>query len=175
MDNTWFDITISRGPISGTLRSTVGLIVRVKADPAVEEFMKLHSKEDAVEAAAFGTSWVPIAQDQQLMVYNMTKFPVNQFSFGRYTIDSIARPLMVNGGGARGLDDPNGGGLNTINLSFFKLVGISKPEGVQFGVVGAYSLDYIANLNRQLLAEAKQFLLDYITPIDITLRLSKKV
>lgn len=167
---SWFDITISRGPISGALRSTIGLIVRVQADPAVEEFMKLHSKDHRVEVAAFGQSWLPLTKDQEFEAYNMPKLPVNQYAFGRYTVDAVGRPLLT---GQRGLGE-DAGPLNTVNLSFFKLVGISKPEGVRFGVVGAYSLDYIANLNRQLLAEAKQFLMDYITPIDITLKLTKK-
>jgi hypothetical protein len=166
---SWFDITISRGPISGALRSTIGLIVRVKTDPAVENFMRLHSNDQRVEVGAFGPAWMALSQEP-LEAYNVPKLPMNQYAFGRYTVDAVGRPLLT---GQRGLGD-EGAALNTVNLSFFKLVGISKPEGVRFGVVGAYSVDYITNLNRQLLTEAKQFLVDYITPIDITLKLMKK-
>lgn len=165
----WFDITISRGPITGPLRSAVGLIVRVKADSAIEDFMRLNSKEAVHDVTAYGNSWVPLTAHQEFKAYNVPKLPPNQYSFGRYTIDSVGRPLLMS---QRGLGEE--GLLNLVNLSFFKIVGISKPEGVRFGVLGAYSLDYINQLNRQLLVEAKQFLLDYITPVDITLRLAKK-
>lgn len=165
----WFDITISRGPIAGALRSTVGLIVRVRADEAVEEFMKTNSRGETIAAEMHGPSWIPMDPKQTLDVYQVPRLNGNQFALGRYTIDSIGRPLLT-GGRDRDAD----GLLNTVNLSFFKLVGISKPEGIRFGVTGAYSLEYIANLNRVLLGEAKQFLMDYVMPVDISLKLISK-
>lgn len=164
----WFEISISRGPITGALRNTVGLLVHVHADSAIEEFFRTQSGGQTNVVELFGQTWVSVEKGQQVEAYRCPKLPSNQFSLGRYTIEQVSRPLLTSN------RDDGLSQFNMVNLSFLKLVGISKPEGVRFGVIGAYSIDYIANLNRQLTAEVKQFLLDYITPVNVNLKIVSK-
>lgn len=168
----WFEIDISRGPITGAQRNTIGLTVHVRADSAVEEFFRQQSGDRKAGLDYFGRGWVPLTKGDVIEAYICERLPTNQFSLGRYTVDAVSMPLLTNSRAVRG--DDGGAQLNTVNLSFLKLAGISSPEGVKFGITGAYSLEYIGNLNRQLVAEAKQFLMDYITPVNVKLKLISK-
>lgn len=160
--HTWCDLNIKRGPLSGPLRSTIGLIVRISVDPSVEEFMKLSSTGKIQPVEAHGPSWVPLNNGESLQVY-----ATNKFNNGnpRYTLDHIGRPLLID---TRGVGDYS---QSIPNLSFLKLVGIGSPDGIAFGVAGAYSFDYAQTLKRVLLLEVQQFLRDYVVPLNINLKI----
>jgi hypothetical protein len=149
----WLDGSLSRGK--------EGLEISIKTVPEIELFMKsLGSKEDAVEA--YGKSWISL-NGQPLMIHRMDKdiFDNEPGANRTYDISRIAEPMI----------SPRDG---RVNLSFLRIVGISNPDGVRFGIKGPISSRYISDLKGDILRETKNFLRDFIVPVQYNIRVSSQ-
>ena len=172
MENSWIDFTLTRGPIRGKERNRVGLIIKVKARPDLEEFMKGLAQGQKLPLDAIGDTWQNFNQDgKPLEFYQMDN---HRFESNRiYSVDAVGQaPLIADGRNARNAlsiatDD-------VVNLSFLRLVGISNENGVTVGIPGAYSGDYIRRLRGLLPTAVKLFLQDYVVPITINLQVISK-
>lgn len=142
----WFEMSISRGK--------QGLTFYVKADPKVEEFFAGISGGQKESVDAYGRDWTQIGPEP-LIVYGLAK----ALQSGKYTVSSPAEPLLM----------PKTG---LINISFLRFAGISSPDGVQFGVVGPFSKDYIKELQKTMAQEIRNLIKDYIVPVNLNLRIS---
>lgn len=160
----WFELSLRRD-FSGKQKANVGLVLHVTADPAIETFMRQISNDVKTEAVNYGPVWINLGNGN-LEVYHFRNNTIPQTS--TYTLNSVGHPLLING---RLLDGEPDGGAGLVNLALLRIVGISKPGGVRFGITGACSKTYAINLSNQLIAETKRFIEDHITPISINLRI----
>lgn len=172
LGNTWIDYQISRGPFRGGVNnSKVGLRFTVRARPELEDLMQRLSGDNRAPIDAFGGDlWVPMEGrfPEALEAYVMD----DPLTGSGYTLSQIGGTLLRENrdrAAQRLGEDPSAASNPTVNLSFLKLVGISNPEGVTFGLIGPYSFDYINQLRRALPLVTKQFLQEYIVPVDIRL------
>jgi hypothetical protein len=141
-------------------RSPAGLTITVKAHTNVEEFFANLEEKHTTDPRLASRTWSPVDGDE-LMVY----YSGNAQKFGRlvgddgnmFTLDTIGGQLIESS--------------NVLNLSFLRLVGISKDAGVSFSVRGVYSMDYMQNLRTRIGAAARRFYIDYVRPIDLNLNL----
>lgn len=175
----WVDYRLTRGPIKGALTRTVGLILRIQANPVLETYMQQLSKGRALPVDSFGDLWHNCGnKDKGLEVYDVS----DSLSTKNYQFNAVAQPLTYNRYGedgprvrraANGLEvaEPARVDEDIINLSFLKLVGISDEGGVTVGIAGAYSAAYMQTLQSKLPAVTKEFLRDFIVPITINLQI----
>jgi hypothetical protein len=178
MSNNWIDLKISRGPIRGKDRNRIGVTLHAKALPEFEEYMKTLSNNQKMPSAAYGDTWLNVADpDKPLELYNGDFTPNHNYNL----IAISGQPLLIR-------DDPNNprgalarlqnanmtGDPDLPNLSFLRTVGISEGEGIAIGFAGAYSWDYINRMRTLYPLALKQFLHDYIVPITINLHVMVK-
>lgn len=144
----WFELSIGRG--------RRGLDFYVKTVPEVENFMKALGAGKKEQVDAYGRDWFSLEENGKLEVYQMDReLPPSP----TYTLTSIAEPLR-------------GAKSGKINLSFLRLVGISDPGGVKFGVAGPFSRSFAREISQTILAETRTLIRDYMVPINISLRIS---
>jgi hypothetical protein len=164
----WFSVSIQRGMLLGDMRNSVGLIVHMHADPRIEQFMQMNQPEHEQKllVTAYANAWVSLDPANPLEVYTIPDhFLDNDRS---YRLDLPGSPLLpVN-------YEPYHEGKVLTNLSFLRLVGISNPQGLKFGITGAYSKPYIKKLAGLLISETKIFLENYITPVNINFRITSQ-
>lgn len=167
---TWVDYKITRGIIKGVLSNTVGIVLTIKADPELETYMQALSKDRRMEVAAFGDMWYNCGSDEALEVYTIDE----QLNSRIYSFTNVALPLLItqnNDGRLRLNTEPD----EIVNLSFLKLVGIGKPEGITLGVAGAYSRQYVQSLQKKLPEATDAFLRDHLVPVTINLSIIQKI
>lgn len=141
------------------LRSARGIKVSVKTHPSIEEFFKTQSNE-LVSVKELASQWSEVDKSP-LNVWHITNDP------GVVRSGSIAYFINRPGSSLIGkLDTP--GQEEPINLSFLRLKGVSDVQGVQFEVKGAFSLAYLQKLAQKIVLSSRQFYVDYLKPIDIT-------
>jgi hypothetical protein len=148
----WLDGSLTRGK--------EGLEINVRTVPEVELFMKeLGDRTDNVEA--YGKSWVSL-NGEPLMIYRMNKDIFEGDSKPRsYDLARVSESMI----------NPRDG---KINLAFLRIVGISSPDGIRFGVKGPISSRYIKELKDDILVEMKNFLRDFIVPVQYNIRVSSQ-
>lgn len=160
----WISLSMSRGPIRGPLRNVVGCVVHVTADPSIEEFMKNVSRGEVDDPARYDARWYSIPPETPLRVYSFNAQAVGMKN-QTYGLDWLGSDLIIP------QKQRNDLGLvetkQLANLSFLKLVGISNPEGVKFGVHGAFGEEQVRNVSKILLTETKKFLREFIVPADV--------
>lgn len=181
LGNEWVFIRLSRGPIRGVDRNRVGLTIHVKARRDVEEFMSALSQGRRDRVDDYGEGWINCNPDGGVLeAYNIAPTHGSRL----YTIDNVAgSPFIQNQMGREdrpirraepvavanmGLDN------ELINLSFFRLVGVSGEAGVSIGILGAYSMDYLRRLRDNMRPAVEAFLKDYIVPVTINLHTISK-
>lgn len=164
-NGNWVDITVGRGPIRGEVRNRVGLVLKIKARPDVEEFLSNLAEGRRLLVEAATDSWINCKPETgALEYYDAAVQP------GRsYTFNGIGQGLII-------AEDPRhrlaGSGDDKINLSFLLLAGISNPDGKAVGLSGAYSSDYVNKVKMLLPTAIKQFLLDYLVPMTVNLQIT---
>lgn len=146
----------------------LGLLVDVRVHTLVEEFMSslgagvkdsLKHEPDLrrlVEPPMVAIpGWVPAADGAPLLIYRQDKNIIQDPRYGgNFTISSPSTSLVY--------DEDN------INLSFLRLVGIST--GIQFVVTtDIFPIQFRRELKGRIGRAFKQFCLDYIRPIKVTL------
>lgn len=136
------------------LADTIGVIVTVKVHPVVEEFMRsLGDGGSQPIDVAHGRGWYEIGEAGPILVWNMDK-PLDKFQTRNWTIDKPSASLQ---------DEKYGHN----NLSWLRIVGVSKGEGVTFGVKGVYSTTGLNKLRESFGTSLDDFYKSYIIPVDM--------
>lgn len=137
------------------LRGKSGLRVRVKATPEVEEFIKTLGQGEEVAVGNYGRYWTPLPSQEGLYAYDMSS--KLQRSAVPFTLEALGSQIDLS------YDSPN-----LVNTSFLRLVGISKGDGVTFILRGVYSHDAIMRMRDLVGAANRQFYIDYLRPMHVT-------
>ena len=162
--NMWANVTISRGPVHGREKNRVGLMVQVQAREEVEQMLSKLSAGRKSPVGMASENWQSL-DSTQLEYYDVSvQSEGNHYGFNTNGIGAGLFLQSDRNDGLRGLQL-----VEIPNLSFFQLVGISKPEGVTVGITGAYSLDYLKRAKSAFPSALKQFLTDYVIPVTINL------
>jgi hypothetical protein len=172
MDNSWVDFTLTRGPIRGNNRNKIGLVIRVKARKEVEDFMAglANGRRAPVDAVADG--WYPCNADGNPLEFYDAEFQSEPQHL--YTLNNIGGAPLIpryDPNQPRRIAVPAAPGAHDelVNLSFFRVVGISEDSGVSIGLAGPYSNDYVNRFRRLYMSAAKQFLHDYLVSFTVNL------
>lgn len=176
--NSWISYTVERGPIRGPLSGKVGLRLTIKARPEIEALMSNLAKDKKIGTDAYGDLWYNcVNPDEPLEVYAVDP----DLSGSGYTLNQVGQPLLVTPTVPRvrnaiaGLGDAVRVDGEIANISFLKLVGISRDTGVTLGLSGAYSSDYVMNRLKPMFSKAiTTFLRDYIVPTTFNLHIISK-
>lgn len=165
--NEYVRVWLSRGPIRGPLKNDIGLRLRVQANSEVEDFMRSLSNKRVISADAIAPDWV--SQDLTASKALDTYIIERNLSGKDYTMEAIGQQLLIGGGKQVRLADGSIGlSGDKINISFLKLVGISNEGGVEFGVSGIFSAEYVNKVRTAINPAIAQFLKDYLVPVSYT-------
>jgi hypothetical protein len=156
----WISVSISRGPIRGAHRNDLGMRMHVKARPELETFMQQLSGGQKCPTNSYSEAWTS-QNAKELEVYLIDK----PLGAGNYTLEHVCGDPVVQNRVPR-----TGATEDKINLSFLKLVGISSDEGLTFGISGIFSADVCNRLKLELNGALRQFLTDYVVPVNINLQ-----
>ena len=156
------------------VRSAKGLLVNVKAHPAVEEFFRANAVHvgqttpTTLQTNAIGRHWLPGKKadgEAGLAAYDrVVALPVllGGDSVDIANVDRLGQPLLephAHGSGRRS---------HSINLSLLRLVGVSDPEGVTFYVRGVHSIDLVREMKVKLGEGVKAFYASYLKPVQMS-------
>lgn len=167
----WFKLSIRRGTLNGPLRSIVGLTLHIQANSEIEKWMQTYSGGQKIDVGAQGSLWVPINPEVPLEIYKFRKsFPAPAAAGSN--MNYPGQGLLLNE--APEFDGPVGQNGLVANLAILRIVGIGNPEGVQFGLTGPYSKPYVKNASAAIIAEVRKFIEEYMTPININLRITSQ-
>jgi hypothetical protein len=170
----WLSISVRRGPTTGNLKTNIGLIVTVKAEPIIEEFMKTASLGNTINISEFGVDWCSL-NSEPLEIYDIAENAALHLDNSNFTIFAPNRKLLLGGDlrdeGEIDFIDKRNPNSRMVNLSFLRFAGISKPDGVSFGVTGAHSKLFIQEFATKSIKAAKYLVEEYIVPINLNVRL----
>lgn len=136
-----------------------GLKLTVRTDEEVEEFFRHWGGGAQRGVAGLGRSWRTLGDGNlPLRAYELPK------NFGEqrdpsYTLANLGTELMANG---------------SVNISFLRLVGISKPEGISFTVDSVVSLSGLENIGNRINTACGRFYGEYIKPAEIDVVVSAR-
>ena len=145
----WVEYSISR-------TSDGSLHIWVRTVPQIENFIKSLGNGKVDPIGAYGTEWFSL-DDNDLTVHRTDKKTI---SGSTWTLDSVGTSIVSSAEM----------GVKT-NLGFLKLVGIGTPEGVRFGVKGPFGIDFLTRFGREITNEARNFVQEYIVPVNISLKI----
>lgn len=141
---------------TGLKRTSNGLLVSVIAQPEIEALVQGWGDGEPGDVKAYGRFWLP-AEEGDLLVYPLDKSPGPlALEKGNFVIDRPGRPLIEG---------------ETVNLSFLRLVGISKG-GVRFLIKGVYDTDGLVDLVNRINIAKRRFYLAYMRPVSLTVTLT---
>ena len=149
---TWVEFSVGR--TSGKLD------IWVKALPEVEKVFKDLGKNRKEAVEAYGKEWTPLDKGTALLVYSLDTEPSPTAA---YTLMRPGMTLLS-----------NDGRNNKFNLSFLRLVGISRPEGIRFSVSGPCTKGFVKDVADLVLRETNKFLYDHVVPVQINLRITSQ-
>lgn len=140
-------------------RTSAGLLVWVKADPRVEEFMSTLSAYKTAPATEklsdYGTNWRAVPGAEPITLYKLYK-PVRSTE---YTLDNPC---------GNAFDDSD-----RVNLSFLRFIGIGAA-GTSFIIDGPFNEEDLRKAYRNVLRMAARFFKEYIVPVHVNLRISSQ-
>lgn len=143
----WLQLSIAR--------RAKGLEIFAKADPRVEEFIiALSVNGDYDQLEMLSRNWYSLDPEKPIQVYRLEKDlkPYVLLSVGASVRDKFGNP----------------------NLSFLQFVGLSKPEGIKYGVAGPFNRSYARALSSDIAQSCRDLFKDYIVPIHINIRISSQ-
>lgn len=146
----WIRINLNRR------KNDCGIEMNIEAVPKVEEFMANLGSGQSDPIEAYGRSWASFDPEHQIRVYRMFEPPDGRHV--RYELDQPSSAFR----------NPTNG---KINVSFLRMVGISDPDGVKFRVTTPISNGELEDLAKTLTFASRQFILDYMTPANVSLRI----
>lgn len=135
------------------VRTSKAMDVWVQVDPKVEDFFKSLTGETPHKLEEFGRGGRWSGND--LKVYRIEE----DMNGIEYSVNAIGQSLHTGRG-------------NPINLSFLRLVGASKPEGVTFSVTGPVNREAVRELSQRILTGCRSLFKEYIVPVKINLRIT---
>jgi hypothetical protein len=142
-------------------RGPQGLVVRAKAHPTLEELFATFSNGAHVAPTTHGRLWMPVGDGAKLpMAYDASTVPGigNNFRspLGQFSLLQLGAELYR----------PD---TAYVNLSFLRLVGISKDPGIVFAVRGVWDLESVRTMGKMMNAGVKKLFDDFIKPIDVVI------
>jgi hypothetical protein len=152
-------------------RSFDGLIVKVWADPKVEEFIRSLSVDTPVDLKVLGRYWSALPEAPPLMVYRVADLTLMSGVLGSgdctYRLDQPGQALSV-------IDHGTLSGIprTVINMGFLRLVGISQGNGITFKVSGVYPSDHLRSMRDAIGAASRSFYITYMKPMKLRVVLS---
>jgi hypothetical protein len=132
-----------------------GLHVFVKAHADIESFFREASGNEQYNVAEGGRDWL---SDEILRVYSIR----GGFSSPTYDLFKVGRNII-------NMDSDSGQWKP--NLSFLRLVGISRDAGVSFRIPGVYSKDQLLTVSDTTKRALRQFYADYMRTLEVFIRL----
>ena len=148
---------------TGIYRSLIkfpqGIMINVKAVKGVENFMEMLGSGRQIDVDVSGRHWRAL-QGETLKVYELTTPIAAEGSKHEvdFRLDRVGYPLI---------DD-----TDLANLSFLRLVGISEGAGVWFGLKCVLSLDEMRDIRDKLAKVERQFYINYMRPVDLSIQIS---
>lgn len=133
-------------------RSTKGVTVSVKTHPLIENFFRQQGGE-TIRVNEMGREW----HGKNLVAYLTPPTGTINGAAVSFTVDELGRSLVR-----------TDGRVEVVNISFLRMVGVSEGEGITFEIRGAFSLKYIQNLANKLVQASRQFYIDFLRPVDVT-------
>lgn len=165
---TCVQVGLSRG-----LKNT-GLIISARAHSRVESFFEELAPPETPtgDARVGGRNWHPVGSSTTLRAYQFLPdggldraFPLPEGGRTRlaYRLNRLGQPLLEL--------DPSSG-MEVVNLSFLRLVGISSAEGVTFSTRGVYGESSIRKLAEAIREASKSFYINFLKPIGVMVMVS---
>ena len=139
------------GSISVDRRSK-GIEVWAKLDPKIEELIQSASEGQgnySTSLEASGRNWVGMEPTPNIKTYSLER-PLDGTTF---TLSALCGTIKD--------------AKNRTNLSFLTMVGIGKPEGVRFMIVGPAQAEQVKEYGRNIVRDIKAFLQEYLVPVHI--------
>lgn len=166
--NTWFEMTVSRGLISHPKKANIGLTYHVRVDPRIEAFVRQLGQGENIDVFNYANDWTPISP-ANMSIYS---FPQASDAAMRAQGFTMLFPggLPTLAAKAIGLRETVPG-EEFVNMSFLRIVGISSPEGVTFGINSAHSTPYVRKLLSDITNHMKVIIRDYISPLKLSSRI----
>lgn len=164
---------IKQGEVSfsaSLLRTGKGLRVEVHAHPDVEDFMSTMGGGRVAEVKTMGRYWEPHhTSAASLSVYSIISGPGLMIAEDGtpFRIDRPGGPLLDTSGDGDSPPhyDTNGRALPQLNLSFLRLVGISRG-GVSFYMKGGvYTNEEVRTVGSKIGLAYKRFYSTYMSPM----------
>jgi len=156
---TCLHVTLSRvKSVPANFPVGLGLMVSVKAHPALEEFCKNTIGDGKlIPVELINKGWVGTDPSKGLQCYNLP----NRFTHvtGNIALDlgPIGTPLYQG---------------DTVNLSFLRLAGISEGAGVSFYCKGVFSQDTMRNMKDKIGIATRALYNEYLRPVDMSIQVS---
>lgn len=146
-----------------SISSGGGLIVKVRAIPMVEEYMSGLGNGQRQDIRNYARYWLPQIESDMLQVYQMdTNMGVIETGGVAFRLDTPGNPLNHYD------TSPLTGMPRTVaNISFLRLVGISKDPGVAFRVKGIFGIDAIKATRASIASAIHAFFEAYVRPVDL--------
>ena len=150
-------------------RSRNGILFNLEATPQVEEFFSFDAEKrgEIQPAMLFGRLWEPVGQED-LLVYPLP----DQNLAGNVNVSAFGETIRLDRVGKALVDDPEVGAC--VNLSPLRLVGISKPGGVNFRYEGVFTTPYLQTLLRRWQEASARFYVSLLKPVNLTARIVKE-
>lgn len=154
-------------------RSYSGLVINVKVNPEVEEFVKGMGLGDFSDTRNFGRVWAPYPKtEEDLNVYNLSSDPgMMMCDDGTFFCLNIpGAPLSS----MRQVPALGGASRSVLNMSFLRLVGIGQENGVSFLVKDIYTTEFLIDLRTKIGMASKTFYTRYMKPKTMSVLISSQ-
>jgi len=155
-------------------KTSAGIIVKVWAQPAVEDFIRLVGTGELNSTLVFGRYWEPLPPMTDLQVYRWNQDVHTQALSGVIsegnTFYRLDRPgnLLIE----TDTNPYSGVPRNIVNLSFLRLAGISNEQGVGFKLRGVHASDTVKNMRDQIGTAVRSFISMFLKPISLKIVVS---
>lgn len=147
-------------------RDSAGVKVTVQTSEFFENYMKSLGNGTAELVTRYGKLWLPEDATKPLEVWQADANLLAQLMGNgtRYRLDLPGKNLDLSGDYYQ----------NTVNLSFLRLVGASKPDGITFTLKNqVYSLEGLRDLKDLIGKAAKNLYVEFMRPADLSINLTQ--
>lgn len=150
------ELDIEKGGLDfGTIsvdRRSRGIEVWAKLDPKIEELIQSASEGQgsySTSLEASGRNWVGMEPTPNIKTYSLER--------------SLDGPGFTLGALCGAIKDSKG----RTNLSFLTMVGIGKPDGVRFLIMGPAQAEQVKEYGRSIVRDINAFLREYLIPVHV--------
>lgn len=150
-----FRVSLNRTLRMAQLDDPVGFTVNVWVHPDVESWMKSLGTGESEPVEPYGKTWVQLPDQKPLEIWNATRYPDRT---GLFRIDQPGKQLVFDG--------------DEINMSFLRLTGVSRGDGVMFGIKTILSTPGLVELRTKIQGVIRQLYIDYMKPATASVSVS---